>query len=126
VLYRIRYSTDNGSEFSNPSAIEADGDGLLWTRVFYCDPNCAYQKGSIEANHRLLRMIFPKGKSLNAFSQDDVNLALSHINSYARKSLGGLSPFNVFTRMHGNRAAKSLGVGPIETPEINLTPSLLK
>jgi IS30 family transposase len=118
--------TDNGSEFSNPSAIETDGDGLLWTCVFYCDPNCAYQKGSIEANHRLLRMIFPKGKSLNTFSQDDVNLALSHINSYARKALGGLSPFNVFTRMHGNGAAKSLGVEPIETREINLTPSLLK
>jgi IS30 family transposase len=118
--------TDNGSEFSNPSAIETDEDGLLWTRVFYCDPNCAYQKGAIEANHRLLRMIFPKGKSLNAFSQKEVDLAMSHINSYARKSLGGLSPFNVFTRIHGNRAAKSLGVEPIEALKINLTPSLLK
>jgi IS30 family transposase len=118
--------TDNGSEFSNPSAIETDEDGLVWTRVFYCDPNCAYQKGSIEANHRLLRMIFPKGESLNAFSQKDVDLAMSHINSYARKSLGGLSPFNVFARMHGNKSAKSLGIKPIAIHEINLTPSLLK
>jgi IS30 family transposase len=118
--------TDNGSEFSNPSAIETDGEGRLWTRVFYCDPNCAHQKGSIEANHRLLRMIFPKGRSLNAFSQEDVNLAMSHINSYARKSLGGLSPFNVFTRMYGNGIPRLLGIGPIDACEINLTPSLLK
>jgi hypothetical protein len=25
--------TDNGSEFSNPSAIETDGDGIVWTRI---------------------------------------------------------------------------------------------
>jgi IS30 family transposase len=118
--------TDNGSEFSNPSAIETDRDGLPKTRIFYCDPNCAYQKGSIETNHRLLRMIFPKGKSLNAFSQEDVNLALGHVNSYARKSLGGLSPFNVFVRMHGNGTVKSLGIKEIPAHEINLTPSLLK
>ena len=118
--------TDNGSEFSNPSAIEADEDGLLWTRIFYCDPNRAYQKGSIEANHRFLRMIFPKGRSLNPFSQEDVNLAMSHINSYARKSLGGLSPFNVFTRMYGNRIPRLLGIRLIDACEINLTPSLFK
>jgi IS30 family transposase len=118
--------TDNGSEFSNPSAIETDEDGLLWTRVFYCDPSCAYQKGSIEANHRFLRMIFPKGKSLNAFTQEDVDLAMSCINSYAGKSLGGLSPFNVFTRMHGNKPAKLPGIKLVPAHEINLTPSLFK
>jgi IS30 family transposase len=116
--------TDNGSEFSNPSAIKTDG--VLWTRVFYCDPNCAYQKGSIESSHRLLWMIFPKGTSLNAFSQDDVNLALSHINSYARKALGGLFPLDAFARMRGDKTASPPGIRPIEAQEINLDSSLLK
>jgi IS30 family transposase len=118
--------TDNGSEFSNPSVIEFDEDDRRWTQIFYCDPNSSWQKGSIEANHRLLRMVFPKGKSLNDFSQNDINLAISHINSYARKSLGGLSPLNVFSRLYGNKMAKLLEVRLIESSEINLTPSLLK
>jgi IS30 family transposase len=118
--------TDNGSEFSNPSAIETGRDGLLWTRIFYCDPNCAYQKGSIESNHRLLRMIFPKGKSLNTFSQADVEKALSHINSYSRKSLGGLSPLSIFTRMYGESLPELFGIIRINPYEVNLTPNLLK
>jgi len=37
---------DNGSEFSNPAAIEKDPDGCSRTRVFYCDPSSPFQKGS--------------------------------------------------------------------------------
>ena len=66
--------TDNGSEFSNPSAIETDEDMHIWTHIFYCDPNCAYQKGSIEAGHRLIRKVIPKGTSLNNFTQEDIDL----------------------------------------------------
>ena len=33
--------TDNGSEFSDPVALEAEMDGVRRTRVFYCDPYCA-------------------------------------------------------------------------------------
>jgi IS30 family transposase len=118
--------TDNGSEFSNPSAIESGEDGLLWTKIFYCDPNAAYQKGSIEANHKLLRMVLPKGRSLNGLSQADISIVMSHVNSYARKSLGGLTPVNVFSRMHGNRITKMLGISQVDPHKINLTPSLLK
>lgn len=44
--------TDNGSEFSDPISIECSlktGDRL--SKVFYCDPNSSWQKGSIEKNH---------------------------------------------------------------------------
>ena len=53
--------TDNGSEFSNPKAIEFAPDGTRRTSVFYCDPSAPYQKGSIEVNHELIRRILPKG-----------------------------------------------------------------
>ena len=118
--------TDNGSEFSNPSAIETDEDGLLWTRIYYCDPNCAYQKGSIEAGHRLIRKIMPKGKSMNGLTQKDINLMMCHINSYARKSLGGQTPFEVFSKIHGNKMAKMLGIRLISPDEVTLTPTLIK
>ncbi|GHV41380.1 hypothetical protein FACS1894187_23080 [Synergistales bacterium] len=36
--------TDNGSEFTNPAAIEFDTLGNRRSRVFYCDPNSPYHK----------------------------------------------------------------------------------
>ena len=40
--------TDNGSEFSNPKAIEFDDDGNRRTYVFYCHPSSPFEKGSCE------------------------------------------------------------------------------
>ena len=56
---------DNGSEFSNPSAIEKDLQENQRTRVFYCDPQAPFQKGAAENNHALIRRIIPKGHSLD-------------------------------------------------------------
>ena len=56
---------DNGTEFSNPSAIELDQQENPRTRMFYCDPSAPYQKGSAERNHELIRCFFPKGTSLD-------------------------------------------------------------
>ena len=39
---------DNGSEFSNPSAIELDMQGNPRTKMFYCNASAPYQKGSCE------------------------------------------------------------------------------
>lgn len=35
--------TDNGSEFSNPFAIESDMQGNIRTKMFYCNPSAPYQ-----------------------------------------------------------------------------------
>ena len=118
--------TDNGSEFSNPSAIETDKDSIVWTKIYYCDPNCPYQKGSIEAGHRFIRRVLPKGQSINTLTQNDIELMMSHINSYSRNSLGGRTPLDVFSDIHGNKMAKILGVRPIPFNKINLTPGLIK
>jgi IS30 family transposase len=83
---------DNGQEFSAPTGIEKGADGRLRTRVFYCDPYNSNQKASCENNHRFIRMVLPKGTSMTGLTQDDVNLMMNHINSYARKALGGQSP----------------------------------
>jgi IS30 family transposase len=118
--------TDNGSEFSDPLSVERDGDGVIWTQVYYCEPYSSWQKPHIENSHRLLRFIFPKGKSLNGFSQEDVDLALCHLGSYRRKSLGGQSPIQVFESMYGTEVLKKLGIALIQTDEITLKPSILK
>jgi IS30 family transposase len=119
---------DNGQEFSAPTGIERAEDGTLRKRVFYCDPYQSNQKASCENNHRFIRMVLPKGTSMNGLTQADVNLMMSHINSYARKALGGQTPAEVFSRQHGNIKGllEKLGIGHINANDINLTPKLLK
>ena len=87
--------TDNGSEFKNPWEIEKNEAGTHRTYVFYCDPYVSNQKGRLEKNHEYIRYIIPKGRSMYKYTQEDINLMASHINSTARDSLNGASPFDL-------------------------------
>ncbi|MBN4051129.1 IS30 family transposase [bacterium AH-315-K05] len=118
--------TDNGSEFSNPSAIELDAHGNRRTRVFYCDPSKPYQKGAVENNHTLIRRVIPKGVSLNNFCQTDIQLMMNHINSYSRKKLNNRSPHQLFSFLYGNDILNKLGATLIPVNSITLKPSLIK
>lgn len=119
--------TDRGSEFTDPERIERDRDtGALQSRVFYCDPQRSDQKGGCEKNHAHIRYVLPKGKSMNALTQADIDLLSNHINSYPRGKWNGKSPIEVFIGIYGRPAADALGLRQIEPDSINLTPSLLK
>ena len=117
---------DNGSEFSNPSAIENDMQGNPRTRVFYCDPQAPYQKGSAERNHEFIRMFIPKGKSLDPYSQADISLMMAHINSYSRKELGDKSPYDMMSFMYGEDLLKKLGCNRIPNDEVTMNNSIFK
>ena len=118
--------TDNGSEFSNPSALEFDSEGNRRTRIFYCDPNAAYQKPNVERNQEFIRRILPKGRSLNDLSQPHIDLMMSHINSYSREKLSDKSPLEMFDFRYGHGLAERLGIVMIPPNDIILKPSLLK
>lgn len=118
--------TDNGSEFSNPSAIELDAQGNTRTQIFYCDPSSPYQKGAAENNHELIRRIVPKGRSFNYFSQQDISRMMDHINSYARKKLNNRSPHQTFSFLHGPEILQKLGATLIPTNDVTLKPELLR
>lgn len=83
---------DNGSEFSDPKALEFDRQGNQRTHVFYCDPSASFQKCSAERNHEFIRMFIPKGTPLDNYTQKDISLMMDHINSYGRASLGIVVP----------------------------------
>jgi len=117
---------DNGSEFSNPKALEFDGQGNRRTRVFYCDPNSPEQKGSCERNHEFLRMFIPKGESLDSYTQADINLMLDHINSYGRPCLGDKSPYEMMAFMYGDKIPKLLGLHLIAPDDITLSKNIWK
>jgi IS30 family transposase len=119
--------TDNGSEFSNPKAIEYRGSfPLLRTHVFYCDAGSPYQKGAIEVNHELIRRILPKGTNFNQLTQEDVSLMMNHINSYKRKKLNNRSPYETFSFYHGEEVLHKLGCSPVAASDIMMKPALLK
>lgn len=116
---------DNGSEFSNPSAIETAPDGQRRSRLFYCDPCASWQKGHVERNHEFLRLVRPKGTSFDDLDQGKLNEALSHINSYSRPGLGDKTPFDLFAFLHGNDLLESLGIRRIPANDIVLKPNLI-
>ena len=119
--------TDNGSEFSNPTAIEISPiTGKRRTRIFYCDPNAAWQKGSIENNHTNLRRILVKGCSFTRLTQQDINLVLSHLNSYIRKSYDDTPAIERFCALFGKDCLDALNLTVIPPDDIILDPKLLK
>ena len=118
--------TDNGSEFSNPKAIEYDRQGNRRTRIFYCDASSPGQKGSAEKNHEFIRYVLPKGTSFDSLTQEVISLLMDHINSYSRESLGNKCPYEMFAFLYGTDVLRALGCHRIPPNEVCLTPSLLK
>jgi len=117
---------DNGSEFSNPKALEFDALGNRRSQIFYCDPNASFQKPNVELNHEFIRRILPKGSSFDNLVQEDINLMMSHINSYSREKLNDKNPLDMFGFLHGHSVIEKLGLRKIPANEIILKPSLLK
>lgn len=117
---------DNGSEFSNPAAIESDMQGNPRTKMFYCNPSAPYQKGSCENNHEMIRRIIPKGEDIGQYTQEQIELMMSHINSYARKKLGNKSPYEIFEFQYGKELLDIFHLQKIPADEIILSPELLK
>ncbi|MBU3093969.1 IS30 family transposase, partial [Clostridium sp. CF011] len=120
--------TDNGSEFSNPKAIEYGTEKFSGhrTNVFYCDAGSPYQKGAIEVNHEMIRRILPKGNSFDHLTQENISLMMNHINSYKRKKLNNRSPYETFSFYHGEEILQNLGCTPVAASDIMLKPILLK
>ena len=119
--------TDNGTEFSDPDSIEIStktGDRL--SHVFYCDPNCSWQKGSIEKNHEYIRYVLPKGTSFAGISQEDAALLASHINSVPRLCLNNQSPYEASLGFIGKHNMDLLGIQKINNDDIDLSIRLLK
>lgn len=117
--------TDNGSEFSNPIALETAPDGTRRTHLFYCDPCASWQKGRVERNHEFLRLVLPKGSSFDHLTQDHIDTVLSHVNSYSRPGLNDKTPFELFEFTYGSNILKALGIRRIPANDITLKPSLL-
>lgn len=115
---------DNGSEFSDPKALEFDRQGNQRTHVFYCDPSASFQKCSAERNHEFIHMFIPKGTPLDNYTQKDISLMMDHINSYGRASLGNRCPYEVMEFLYGTGITGLLGCHRIAPDEVTLNGSI--
>lgn len=118
--------TDNGSEFKNPYDIETTPDGKHRTYVFYCDPYVSNQKARLEKNHEYIRYIIPKGQSMYRYNQDDINLMASHINSTARDSLNGATPFDLAELLLDKKIPLLTGLHKVSPDSVMLKPALIE
>ena len=122
---------DNGTEFSNPLAIETSPkDGTKRTSVFYTRPYKATDKAQVERNHEYIRRVVFKGESFDTLRQEHVDMMMSHVNSYVRASLMKgeapcRTPYERFTFEYGDEIAKKLGISPIPVREVTMRPELL-
>ncbi|WP_405374363.1 IS30 family transposase [Pseudobutyrivibrio sp.] len=118
--------TDNGSEFKNPWDIEKTEAGTQRTYVFYCDPYVSNQKGRLEKNHEYIRYVIPKGRSMFKYTQEDINLMASHINSTARDSLNGATPFDLAELLLDKKIPILTGQHKVSPDSVMLKPALIE
>jgi len=61
-------------------------------KVYFCDPQSPWQRGSNENTNGLLRQYFPKRTPLSGYSQSDLDKVALSLNTRPRKTLGFDTP----------------------------------
>ena len=120
--------TDRGVEFADFEALERSSisQGKKRCRIYYCDALSSHQKASCEKNHVELRKILPKKTSFEELTNYDMAIVASHVNSYPRKSLGGIAPIDLAAEALPKDLLEGLGIKRIPPQDVVLKPSLLK
>lgn len=82
---------DRGKEFSGYEQIEKE----LNCKTYFCDPYCAWQKGTNENTNGLLRKFYPKGMDLSNVDKEELQYNLDLLNNRPRKCINYKTPNEV-------------------------------
>lgn len=118
--------TDRGSEFLNAEILERGIEGDQRCQIYYCDPMKSGQKGGCEKNHVEIRKILPKGTSFDDLIPVELAHICSHVNSYTRPVLGGVSPYSLASTVLPKNLLSGLGVEFVKPDDVILKPMLFK
>jgi IS30 family transposase len=61
-------------------------------KVYFCDPQSPWQRGTNENTNRLLRQYFPRGTDLSLISQAQLDQISLRLNQRPKKTLGFQTP----------------------------------
>jgi IS30 family transposase len=83
---------DRGKEMADHKRFSLDTD----IKVYFCDPQSPWQRGSNENTNGLLRQYFPKGMDLSNIHQNRLNAVARRLNERPRKTLDFRTPAERF------------------------------
>jgi IS30 family transposase len=66
-------------------------------KVYFCDPQSPWQRGSNENTNGLLRQYLPKGLDISGYSQASLDAIARKLNERPRKTLGYRTPADMFS-----------------------------
>ena len=89
-------TSDRGKEFAGYKEIEE----TLHCNTYFCDPYCAWQKGTNENTNGLLREFYPKGMDLSEVNKEELQHILDLMNNRPRKCLDYKTPNEVMNNDH--------------------------
>jgi len=85
---------DRGSEMANHKRFSLATD----IKVYFCDPQSPWQRGSNENTNGLLRQYFPKGMNLSNVHQNRLNAVARQLNERPRETLHFETPAERFNQ----------------------------